>query len=171
MMNQPAVPLVLAGITFILTVVWGNPLIRILRWLKVGDSIRVEMPDRHISKIGTPTMGGVMFILPVILVMVIVNAVLLLGLNPAGRSILLPLGAMVLFAALGAVDDWRKLKQKEGLRARYKFLIQIVLAGVIAYGLYDVLDVPQMFLHYCHHLNHPAKNQISLKSETHYKFL
>jgi len=146
MMNQPAVPLVLAGITFILTVVWGHPLIRILHWLKIGDSIRVEMPDRHESKIGTPTMGGVMFILPVILVTIIMNAVLLLGLKPGGRSILLPVGAMVLFAVLGAFDDWRKLKQKEGLRARYKFLIQIVLAGVIAYGLYAVLEVPQMFL-------------------------
>ncbi|MGD8456241.1 MAG: phospho-N-acetylmuramoyl-pentapeptide-transferase [Anaerolineales bacterium] len=146
MTNQPAVPLVLAGITFVLTAVWGNPLIRIMRWLKIGDSIRVEMPDRHISKIGTPTMGGVMFILPVILVMVIMNAVILLGKKPAGRSVLIPLGAMVLFALLGAFDDWQKLKQKEGLRARYKFLIQIILAGLIAYGLYDVLDVTQMFL-------------------------
>jgi phospho-N-acetylmuramoyl-pentapeptide-transferase len=146
MMDQPAVALVLAGITFILTVVWGNPLIRILRWLKVGDSIRVEMPDRHISKVGTPTMGGVMFILPVILVTVIMNAVIILGLKPAGRSIFLPLGAMVLYAMLGAFDDWQKLKQKEGLRARYKFLIQTVLAGVIAYGLFAVLDVPHMFL-------------------------
>lgn len=146
MMDQPAVALVLAGITFILTVVWGNPLIRILRWLKVGDSIRVEMPDRHISKVGTPTMGGVMFILPIILVTVIMNAVIILGLKPAGRSIFLPLGAMVLYAMLGAFDDWQKLKQKEGLRARYKFLIQTVLAGVIAYGLFAVLDVPHMFL-------------------------
>jgi phospho-N-acetylmuramoyl-pentapeptide-transferase len=146
MMDQPAVALVLAGITFVLTVVWGNPLIRILRWLKVGDSIRVEMPDRHISKVGTPTMGGVMFILPVILVTAIMNAVIILGLKPAGRSILLPLGAMVLYAMLGAFDDWQKLKQKEGLRARYKFFIQAVLAGVIAYGLFAVLDVPHMFL-------------------------
>jgi len=146
MTDQPTIPLVLAGITFILTVVWGQPLIRILRWLKVGDSIRVEMPDRHISKIGTPTMGGVMFFIPVILVTAIMNAVTLLGLKPGGRSILLPLGAMVLFGILGSVDDWLKLRRKEGVRARYKFLIQIALAGVVAYGLYAVLEVPHLFL-------------------------
>jgi phospho-N-acetylmuramoyl-pentapeptide-transferase len=146
MIAQPTVPLVLAGITFILTVVWGQPLIRILRWLKVGDSIRVEMPDRHISKIGTPTMGGVMFFIPVILVTAIMNAVTLLGFKPAGRSILLPLGAMVLFGVLGGVDDWEKLRRKKGIRARYKFLLQIVLAGVVAYGLYEYLDVPHLFL-------------------------
>jgi phospho-N-acetylmuramoyl-pentapeptide-transferase len=146
MTDQPTIPLVLAGITFILTVVWGQPLIRILRWLKVGDSIRVEMPDRHISKIGTPTMGGVMFFIPVILVTAIMNAVILLGFNPAGRSILLPLGAMFLFGILGGVDDWAKLRRPEGIRARYKFLIQIALAGLVAYGLYEFLDVPHMFL-------------------------
>lgn len=149
MTDEPSVVLVLAGITFILTVIWGNPLIRILRWLKVGDSIRLEMPNRHVSKIGTPTMGGVMFIVPVILVTGLMNAVTLLGLKPAGRSILLPLGVLVLFALLGAVDDREKLRRKEvgeGIRARYKILIQLVITAVIAYGLYAVLDVPHLYL-------------------------
>jgi len=149
MKYEPSVVLVLAGITFILTVIWGNPLIRILRWLKVGDSIRLEMPNRHVSKIGTPTMGGVMFIVPVILVTGLMNAVTLLGLKPAGRSILLPLGVLVLFALLGAVDDREKLRRKEvgeGIRARYKILIQLVITAVIAYGLYAVLDVPHLYL-------------------------
>ncbi len=149
MTDQPSVTLVLAGITFILTVVWGNPLIRILQWLKVGDSIRLEMPDRHETKVGTPTMGGIMFIVPVLLVTGIINAVTLLGQKPAGRSILLPLGSMVIFALLGAVDDWEKLRRKnvgEGIRARYKILIQLAIAAVIAYGLNDVLHVPHMYL-------------------------
>jgi phospho-N-acetylmuramoyl-pentapeptide-transferase len=149
MTYEPSVVLVLAGITFILTVIWGNPLIRILRWLRVGDSIRLEMPNRHVSKIGTPTMGGVMFIVPVIMVTGLMNAVTLLGLKPAGRSILMPLGVLVLFALLGAVDDWEKLRRKEvgeGIRARYKILIQLVVTAVIAYGLYAVLDVPHLYL-------------------------
>ncbi len=146
MRAQPTIPLVLAGITFILTVVWGQPLIRILRWLKVGDSIRVEMPDRHDSKIGTPTMGGVMFFIPVVLVTAIMNAVTLLGFKPGGRSILLPLGALFLFGIIGGIDDWEKLRRKEGIRARYKILIQLLFAGLVAYGLYAVLDVPHLFL-------------------------
>lgn len=149
MSDLPAVALVLSGITFILTVIWGGPLIRILRSLKVGDSIRLEAPDRHVSKVGTPTMGGVMFIIPVILVTLLINAVNILGQQPAGRSILLPLGTMVLFAALGAIDDWQKLRQKdigEGMKARYKFLLQLAISGAAAYGLLFVLDVPQLFL-------------------------
>jgi phospho-N-acetylmuramoyl-pentapeptide-transferase len=132
-----------------LTVIWGGPLIRILRVLKAGDSIRLELPDRYLAKVGTPTMGGVMFILPTILITLLVNAVTLLGNKPAGRSILLPLGTMVMFGILGALDDWTKLRKKdvgEGLSIRVKFALQVLVAGVIAYGLYAFLDVPQMFV-------------------------
>lgn len=149
MIALPSSDLVLAGVTFLMTVIWGPPLIRILRWLKVGDSIRLEAPDRHVSKVGTPTMGGVMFIIPVVLVTVMVNAVTLLGNRPAGRSILLPLSCMVLFGLLGAVDDWQKLRRQsvgEGLRPLHKLIIQLLIAAAVAYGLFAVLHVPQMYL-------------------------
>lgn len=148
-MTGGPVALVLAGITFVLTVIWGGPLIRILRRLEVGDSIRLEAPERHITKVGTPTMGGVMFIVPVVLVTILINAVPLIGLSGVGRSVLVPLGAMVSFAALGALDDWRKLARKdvgEGMRPRNKFIIQLVLAGLLAYALRDLLRVPQMYV-------------------------
>ena len=138
MTDRTVLALVLSGITFVLTVIWGPPLIRTLRTLKAGDSIRLELPDSYLAKLGTPTMGGVMFVLPTILVTLVFNAVTLLGGKSAGRSILLPLGTLVLFAFLGALDDWTKLRQKEkgeGMRSRTKFLIQVALAGVIAFGL------------------------------------
>lgn len=141
--------LVLAGISFILTVIWGGPLIRVLRTLKVGDSIRLEMPERHSIKTGTPTMGGIMFILPVLLVTILLNAVSLIGLSGVGRSILVPMAAMIAFGALGSLDDWQKLRNREkgeGMRPRTKFLLQIGLALLLAYALRDVLGVPQMFL-------------------------
>ncbi len=144
-----AAALVLAGISFILTVIWGGPLIRILRSLKVGDSIRLEAPKRHSIKVGTPTMGGVMFILPVLLVTLLLNAVPLIGLSGVGRSILVPLAAMIAFGVLGGWDDLRKLGQRavgEGMRARYKFLIQVALAIGLAFALKEVLRVPQMYL-------------------------
>lgn len=149
MIDRTVVALVLSGITFVLTVIWGTPLIRVLRALKAGDSIRLELPDSYLSKLGTPTMGGVMFIIPAILVTLVFNAVIFLGSQPVGRSILLPVGTMALFALLGAVDDLTKLRRAqkgEGMRARTKFLIQVALAGVIGYGLYGVLDVPRMFI-------------------------
>jgi phospho-N-acetylmuramoyl-pentapeptide-transferase len=149
MTDRTVLALVLSGVTFVLTVIWGPPLIRALRSLKAGDSIRLELPDSYLAKFGTPTMGGVMFILPTILVTIVFNAVTLLGGKSAGRSILLPLGTLVLFAILGAVDDWTKLRQKEkgeGMRSRTKFLIQVAFAALIAFGLYEVLDVPRMFI-------------------------
>ncbi|MDH3942868.1 MAG: phospho-N-acetylmuramoyl-pentapeptide-transferase [Anaerolineae bacterium] len=147
-MTQSSVVLALAGISFLLTVIWGGPLVRILRQLEIGDSIRVEAPERHATKIGTPTMGGVMFILPVLMITILINAVSLIGLSGTGRSILVPLGTMVLFALLGSVDDWEKLRNKakgEGMSARTKFGLQVVLSGVIAFGLHSVLKVPHLF--------------------------
>lgn len=148
-MSGSAVSLVLAGISFVLTVIWGGPLIRILRRLEVGDSIRLEAPERHITKVGTPTMGGVMFILPVIMVTILLNAVSLIGLSGEGRSILVPMVAMLAFALLGGLDDWQKLARSdigEGMRARTKFLIQVLLAAGLAFALRDVLNVPQLYI-------------------------
>lgn len=147
-MNGSATALVLAGVSFILTVIWGGPLIRILRRLEVGDSIRVEAPQRHIVKVGTPTMGGVMFILPVLLVTVLLNAVSLIGLSGVGLSVLVPMGAMIAFAALGSLDDIRKLQRRigEGMRARNKLLLQVVLATALAIALRELLHVPDMYL-------------------------
>ncbi len=148
-MNAGPTALVLAGISFILTVIWGGPLIRILRGFNVGDSIRLEAPQRHSIKVGTPTMGGVMFILPVLLVTILLNAVPLIGFSGVGRSILVPLGAMIAFGLLGSLDDLRKLRRRdigEGMRARDKFILQVLIAAVLAFALRDVLRVPHMFL-------------------------
>ncbi len=148
-MTQTAVSLSLAGISFILTVIWGPPLIRILRYFKVGKQIRVEGPERHFSKLGTPTMGGVMIILPVLLMTLLLNAASLIGVKFSGRSILLPMGVMVAFAILGAVDDWEGLRGRrkgQGMRARTKFTIQWIIALIAGFGLWYVLDVPGLYL-------------------------
>ena len=63
-MKETSLALTLSAFTFILAVIWGGPLLRLLRQLKIGKLIRVEEPDAHITKMGTPTMGGVMIILP-----------------------------------------------------------------------------------------------------------
>jgi phospho-N-acetylmuramoyl-pentapeptide-transferase len=148
-MNQPSMALALAGISFLLTVIWGGPLIRILRHFKAGKAIRVEGPERHFSKLGTPTMGGVMIILPVLLVTVLLNAASLIGVRVLGRSIILPMLVMVAFAVLGAIDDWEGLRGRrrgQGMRARTKFLIQVIFALLAAFGLWYFLDVPHLYL-------------------------
>jgi phospho-N-acetylmuramoyl-pentapeptide-transferase len=148
-MSDSALVMGLAGLTFMLTVIWGGPLLRILRHFKVGKIIRVEEPGAHLVKMGTPTMGGVMVILPVALVTVLLNAVSLIGMKILGQSVLVPLIAMVGFGLLGAIDDWEGLRGKrkgEGMRIRTKFVAQIVLALGIALVLKYLLKVPEMFL-------------------------
>jgi len=93
-------------------------------------------------------MGGILIILPVLLVTGLLNAASLLGLTVTGRSVLLPLITMILFALLGAMDDWRKLRGKrgEGLRGWHKFALQILISLGAAIGLRFVLDVPEAFI-------------------------
>jgi phospho-N-acetylmuramoyl-pentapeptide-transferase len=150
-MTQTSMALALAGFSFMLTVIWGGPLLRVLRHYKVGELIRVEGPQRHFTKLGTPTMGGVLIILPILLLTLLLNAATLTGFTVLGRSVLLPLAVMLLFAGLGALDDWEKLRGRRraegsrGMRVRTKFLLQVILAVITGVGLRYVLDVPELF--------------------------
>ncbi|HQV95101.1 MAG TPA: phospho-N-acetylmuramoyl-pentapeptide-transferase [Anaerolineales bacterium] len=148
-MSHSALVLGLAMFSFVMTVIWGMPLLRMLRHFKIGKIIRVEEPDQHRIKMGTPTMGGVLFILPVLLLTGLLNAAALIGLDVTGRSVLIPLIVMVSFGVLGALDDWEGIRGKrrgDGMRIRTKFLAQIVLAVGTAVVLKYMLLVPDMFL-------------------------
>ncbi len=135
-----SIPLTLGTLSFLLAVIWGGPLIRWLRDHRVGKQIRVEGPTSHQVKMGTPTMGGLMIIIPVIVITVVLNIFNLLGATIIGRSILVPLFTMVGFAFLGGYDDWMGLRGQKngtiGLLGRYKFLAQVLLAFIIVMFLY-----------------------------------
>src|SRR5262245_61778042 len=149
LMSQTSFVLSLAMRAFAMTVSWGPPLLRILRHYKVGKIIRVDEPGHHNVKMGTPTMGGVLFIVPVLLLTALLNAAVFIGLDVIGQSVLVPLIVMVGYGALGAIDDWEGVSGKrrgEGMRARTKFLAQVVLALGTAYVLKYLLDVPDMYL-------------------------
>jgi phospho-N-acetylmuramoyl-pentapeptide-transferase len=147
-MKETSLAIALSGLGFILAVIWGSPLIRILKHFRLGKMIRVEGPDSHITKMGTPTMGGLMVLVPVAVVTILLNAVELLGINVLGRSVLLPLLVMLAFGVLGALDDWEGIRGPRkglGMRARTKFFIQVILAIGTAYVLKNILLVPQMY--------------------------
>jgi phospho-N-acetylmuramoyl-pentapeptide-transferase len=150
-MKQVTLALSLAGLAFVMTVIWGGPLLRILRHFKIGKIIRVDEPGHHGIKMGTATMGGVMIILPVLFLTGLLNAVSLIGITQSGigRSVLVPMIVMVGYAVLGAVDDWEGIRGRrkgEGLRARTKFLYQVVLGLGTAWVLKYLLGVPDLFL-------------------------
>lgn len=150
-MRDIALSLSMAGLAFVMTAIWGNPLLRILRHFKLGKIIRIEQPEGHRVKMGTPTMGGVMFIMPVLLLSGLLNAVALIGVTTSGigRSVLLPMAVMVGFAILGAVDDWEGIHGKrkgDGMRARTKFAFQVILALATAYVLKYMGIAPDLYL-------------------------
>ncbi|HAJ06162.1 MAG TPA: phospho-N-acetylmuramoyl-pentapeptide-transferase [Chloroflexi bacterium] len=140
--------LTLASITFIMTVIWGGPLLEILRRLRIGKQIRVDGPQTHFSKLGTPTMGGLLVIAPVLVITAVLNLVSLVKVV-TGPSILLPLSVLIGFAVLGIWDDWyglRNVRSGEGIRARYKFFVQVIIALGAVLVLYYGFDIHSVAL-------------------------
>jgi phospho-N-acetylmuramoyl-pentapeptide-transferase len=128
----------LGGITFVLTVIWGGPFIEVLRRLRIGKQIRVDGPQTHFTKLGTPTMGGLMIVVPIVLITAVLNVVNLYR-AVLGRSILVPVFVLAAFSALGAIDDWQGLQGRgrgAGMLGRFKFLWQTLIALAVVLVMY-----------------------------------
>jgi phospho-N-acetylmuramoyl-pentapeptide-transferase len=94
-------------------------------------------------------MGGVLFIVPVLLLTGLLNAANFIGFDVIGSSVLVPLIVLVCYGILGGLDDWEGIRGKrrgEGMRARTKFAAQVILALGTAYVLKQYLEVPEMIL-------------------------
>jgi|SRR3989339_454803 len=111
--------------------IFGPPLIRYLQRLKIGQTVRNDGPASHLSKAGTPTMGGLL-----ILVSMVISTLLWARLD--NRFILLTLAGTVWLGLLGFWDDYLKLVKKHprGLSPQSKFLGQTVFAAIIAIYLW-----------------------------------
>ena len=148
-MSQAPMALAFSAFSFLLTVIWGPPLLRVLRKLKIGEHIRVDGPERHFSKLGTPTMGGILIVIPVVFLTVLFNAGSFLGWAIFGNSILVPLIVLILYALIGLIDDLtglRSWKGGDGLSPRKKFGLQTIVALGVAIVLRHFLDVPELYL-------------------------
>jgi phospho-N-acetylmuramoyl-pentapeptide-transferase len=119
---------VLAALTALLiSFVVGPWMIRKLTELKVGQPVRDDGPQTHLVKAGTPTMGGA-------LILSAIAATTLLWADLTNRYVWICLMTLVGFGAIGWVDDWRKVVEKnpKGLASRWKYFWQSVIAVVIA---------------------------------------
>ena len=144
--------LTLGTVSFFIAVIWGRPLIALLKRYGIGKQIRIDGPDRHQFKTGTPTMGGVLIVVPVLLITGSLNVANLAGLNAIGQSTLLLFFCLGSHALLGAIDDWQGIKgihgRGEGMSARMKSIFQLIFATLIALVLYygppqwDYVGVP-----------------------------
>lgn len=130
--------LALGAFTFLLVAIWGAPFVEILHRLKIGKHIREGMPSEHYKKRGTPTMGGILILLPVLGITLSLNLAGLINDGLTGQSILIPLAVLIGFGILGAIDDWEGIQSSrglvgEGISARAKFFGQWLLAGGVLF--------------------------------------
>jgi len=115
----------------------GPYMIRRLNYHQISQVIRDDGPDSHLSKAGTPTMGGAL-----ILMSIIVSCLLWADLsNPYVWVVVLVTG---FFGAIGWVDDYRKIFEQspKGLSPRWKYFWQSVVGLIAAYYLYSIAAVP-----------------------------
>ncbi|MEJ2747234.1 MAG: phospho-N-acetylmuramoyl-pentapeptide-transferase [Anaerolineae bacterium] len=137
-----AFALTLGGVTFLMAVIWGSPLVELMRRFKLGKQIRIDGPQTHQAKMGTPAMGGILIVGWVLLISVVVNIVQIIQALEIAQSIVIPLGVMVAYSILGGIDDYQgfRLRPGEGMRARVKILFQLGIALVAAVLLYFVVN-------------------------------
>ena len=132
---------VLAAMTALVIAFIAGP--RVIRWLaekKIGQAVRTDGPQTHLVKSGTPTMGGVLILIAILL------TTLLWG-DLTNRYIWVVIFVTAGFGAVGWIDDWRKVVQRNprGLPARWKYFWQsmIGLAAALYLGLWPSVPAAQ----------------------------
>lgn len=125
-----------AIVSFLMVLLLGPIVIPALKRLKFGQNIREDGPKSHIKKSGTPTMGGIMFIMAIIITTIVV-APKITG------AIVVALITTVGYGFIGFLDDMLKIKRKKnlGLKAYQKLIGQIILAFVLTYFAYTSKDI------------------------------
>jgi phospho-N-acetylmuramoyl-pentapeptide-transferase len=129
---------ILASLTaFLISLLLGPKLIRSLSHYQIGQHVRHDGPKVHLTKAGTPTMGGALILIAIVLTT-------LLWANLSNRSIWMVLIAIVGFGLIGFADDYLKLvlKNSKGLVPRWKYFWQSVVGLGIAIALYRTAQLP-----------------------------
>ncbi|HEY6131991.1 MAG TPA: phospho-N-acetylmuramoyl-pentapeptide-transferase [Halioglobus sp.] len=126
-----------AGTALLISLMVGPVMIRRLKHYQMGQSVRSDGPQSHLSKAGTPTMGGALMLVA------IASACLLWG-DLRNHYLWLALVVTAVFGAVGWVDDYRKVVEKNsrGLPARWKYFWQSLAGLGAAMYLYFVIDTP-----------------------------
>jgi phospho-N-acetylmuramoyl-pentapeptide-transferase len=119
----------------IISLYYGPKLIRALQKMQIGQTVRDDGPQSHLSKSGTPTMGGVL-----ILISIIVSVLLWADLS--NKYVWIVLFVVASFGTIGFVDDYRKVIRKDanGLIARWKYFWQTVAGLATAIFIYSTAE-------------------------------
>lgn len=120
-------------LAFGITVIIMPAFIRLVSWAGFAKQIRVEGPEGHLAKAGTPTSGGALILA------VVLGLALLFGL--VDGSTFAPLATLALVGILGLADDWLNARTGDGIRARQKLLWQVAVALFAAWQIQDTYDI------------------------------
>ncbi|WP_017444409.1 phospho-N-acetylmuramoyl-pentapeptide-transferase [Gayadomonas joobiniege] len=109
----------------------GPKLIRYLQQMQIGQTVRDDGPESHLSKSGTPTMGG-------LLILGAISVATLLWADLSNKYVLITLFVVAAFGVIGFIDDYRKVirKDSKGLIAKWKYFWQSVTAILVACVLF-----------------------------------
>lgn len=125
------------GLSLIVTLLVMPKLIPFLHKIKFGQSIRQEGPKSHMAKTGTPTMGGIVFVIVPVLVMAVLNYKAFLT-----PEMLIVVFAYLGYALIGFIDDFLIVvkKNNDGLKPSHKFLMQSILAVIFYFAYVSIAE-------------------------------
>ena len=125
-------------IAFAIVVVLMPAFIRLLRRLGMGKRIRLEGPETHYVKEGTPTMGGLL----IVIVVIGIGLVMEFGAGDfIDSSTFAPMATLALVGLLGTADDWLNARTGDGISVLQKLLWQSVVGGVAAWQIQDTYQI------------------------------
>ena len=128
-------------LSFAITVILGMIIVPILRKLKVGQIEREDGPESHLKKQGTPTMGGIIIMLGIIIVTILSYIYYKSRDAELAKNLLPILGLTIGFGAIGFIDDFKKLvlKNTKGLKPSLKMLGLLIIS--VVYVLYLIKGI------------------------------
>ena len=133
-------------ISLILSIVTGIVLIPLLKKLKAGQRLSIYLEEKHKNKQGTPTMGGLIFIFPVVIVMLFMY---IFGKIKFNSSILIVIFIFLSYSLIGFIDDYLIIKRKNnnGLSEGCKFTLQVIIAIIFFYLFMKSGNEPLLWIH------------------------
>ena len=134
--------MIMMTVSFVITVILAMIVIPILKKIKIGQIERDDGPQSHLKKQGTPTMGGIIFMISIIICVTISYLVLNANGKPEVAQNLLPILILTMgFGVIGFIDDFKKLvlHNTKGLSPKRKMLGLLLIS--IAYTLFMLLPL------------------------------
>lgn len=134
---------------FIVSILLAFVIIPFLKKLKVKQSLSVYLEQTHHSKQGTPTMGGLIFIIPTILITLILLMFKKISIN---YNLVIVLFTFVSYALIGFIDDYLIVvkKNNKGLSEKNKFMLQVLIAIIFFYLFMSAQNEPLLWIHTFH---------------------